>query len=61
MRRNPVWKNRFGWRRLALIGWGFGFQFPWTVDRVEIVPKVGRWNFDANIPVDLGDGTREAR
>lgn len=53
-------EESFGWRRL-LIGWGFGFQFPWLIDRVELVPKIGRWNFDANIPVDIGDGTRELR
>lgn len=49
----------FGMDRFVF-GWGFGFPFPWLIDRIELVPKIGRWNFEAQIAVatDAGNELR---
>lgn len=53
-------EETFGMNRLV-VGWGFGFGFPWLIDRVELVPKLGNWNFAANIPVVTDTGDHEVR
>ena len=52
-------RESFGMSRLV-VGWGFGFGIPWLIDRVELVPKIGNWKFNAQIPVDTGEA-REIR
>jgi hypothetical protein len=41
--------QEFGWRR-AGIGYAFGFNIPWLIDRIEVVPRATVWTFKAVVP-----------
>jgi hypothetical protein len=47
-------KYKYGWNRTVL-GWSLGTKVIPFIDRFDVVPKLGVWNFDAELPLDPND------